>query len=101
MTPMTPQLERAVVFAAMTNRGGVQAWMLWPGWVQYVGCHRCSGDGPAAVCWGVEGCHGYAEACGCAECAEIEAEELRAENARSLQALAAGLGEDVQLGRQP
>ena len=80
----------------MTNRGGVQPWMLWPGWVQHVGCYQCAGDGPDAACWGVEGCHGFDEDCGCSECVALERAELAAEQ-RSLLALAGGL-EDPHAG---
>lgn len=96
--PLTPGLERAVAFAALTNRGRVQEWMLWEGWVHYVGCYECAGDGPLAGCWGVEGCHGYENDCSCRECIEIETAELQGEQqARSLLALA-GDREDPYAG---
>jgi hypothetical protein len=93
----SPALERAIAFAAMTNRGGVQAWMLWGGWVHHVGCYECAGDGPEAACWGVEGCHGFENDCSCRECVLLEADELEQERARSLQALAADLGDPEAL----
>jgi hypothetical protein len=93
----TPGLELAVAFAALTSRGDVQAWMLWEGWAQHVGCYRCAGDGPDAPCWGVEGCHSFDEDCGCVECAALEAAELESERARSLVALARDLGDPEAL----
>lgn len=86
---MTAPLERAVAFAAMTNRGGVQAWMLWAGWAQHVGCYQCAGEGREAECWGVEGCHGFENDCGCIPCVALETDELQAGQARL--ALAADL----------
>ncbi len=85
--PSPEVFERAFAFARSTNRGGVQEWMLWEGWEQNVGCHQCADEGPDAPCWGVEGCHGFSEDCGCRECVAIEAAEREADRARALAAV--------------
>jgi len=92
---MSPELERACAFAAITNRGGVQEWMLWAGWVQHVGCHVCADEGSAAACWGVEGCHGFAEDCGCVECVGLE--EAERERDRALRVLAEDIARPAAL----
>ena len=97
MIAVSPALERAVSFAAMTNRGGVQEWMLWEGWSTHVGCYQCAGDGPDAPCWGVEGCHGFENDCSCRDCIAIEQDELAGDPARSLLAVAEDL-EDPYAG---
>lgn len=95
-----PALDRAVAFAAAANRGGVQAWMLWAGWEQHVGCHQCADEGPDAPCWGIEGCHGFENDCSCTECVELEALELARARRRDTSAPAlrdelAGVGEQI------
>ena len=71
-------LERAVPFAQLSNRAGVQQWMLWDGWCLHVGCDVCADHGPAAPCWGHSGCHGWIEGCGCTRCATRQVRELAA-----------------------
>lgn len=66
-----PRLDRAVEFAMLANRGGVQDWMLWDGWLLHVGCGLCAG-GADAGCWGRADCHGYGNDCGCRDCAETQ-----------------------------
>lgn len=70
MSVLSPQLDRALDFALLTNGGGVAAWMTWAGWQMHVGCDRCAGDARAALCWGRAGCHGYEAGCGCSVCAQ-------------------------------
>ena len=60
--------SRAVEFARLAGTH-VETWMFWAGWTGSVGCDECQTAGPKlARCWGVAGCHGYAQGCGCAEC---------------------------------
>ncbi len=47
-----------------------EPWMLWDGWVIWVGCVFCREEGPEAACWGREECHGWLRMCGCATCAD-------------------------------
>ena len=82
------EFELAVAFARLTNRGGVQVWMRWPGWSLHAGCDRCVGDGPDAPCWGVAGCHGYDRGCGCEICALLQLEDERAQAAGERAVLA-------------
>lgn len=64
-------MDKAKEFAELAG-SEVQPWMTWPGWEAWVGCDRCAGDGPEAPCWGYEGCHGYANGCGCQKCIRLD-----------------------------
>lgn len=90
MTPpgIRVEFELALTFARLTNRGGVQVWMRWGGWSTHVGCDRCVGDGRAAACWSLAGCHRYASGCGCDVCALQQLDDERMERAFELAALA-------------
>ena len=50
--------------------GRLEPWMLAPTWVAVVGCEHCALSGPEAHCWGLVGCHGYYNGCGCRDCSE-------------------------------
>lgn len=50
----------------------IEDWMLWEGWTEYVGCEKCALHGKDAPCWGVAGCHGFYDGCGCESCMDKE-----------------------------
>ncbi len=69
-----PQLrtlrERRAAARELARRWNVdvQGWMLWELWQARIGCDTCQKFGPAAMCWGAYGCHGYRSGCGCIDC---------------------------------
>lgn len=68
---MDEREQRAAEFADWHGRE-IEAWMLWDGWVDWVGCEACATIGPGAPCWGEARCHGYHQGCGCRDCASLD-----------------------------
>ena len=56
-----------------------EPWMnarLWgSGRHESVGCSHCAEGGPEAGCWGLVGCHGFWNGCGCLDCSERDLRE--------------------------
>ena len=61
--------RKAARTLARRHHLSVEPWMLWKVWEAQIGCNLCQTLGPAAPCWGQHECHGYANGCGCNQCA--------------------------------